>query len=238
MNIVDEQTCVETARTVKGGCVVGRSTVRRSPSIKELAAALAKAQAELRNPPKDSVNPHFKSRYADLATVRDAVIPVLARHGLAVLQLPCEMDDAPSLTTLLMHTSGEWVETCVKLRPAKLDPQGIGSALTYHRRYDLQSLAGVAADDDDDGNAASQPARQQPQPAPRPASEAGPEKLNNLALRAKRAMELGACKDMAGLNAATEFIKDDDAKGVLTDEDKAALRKVREEMKARIAAGA
>jgi hypothetical protein len=128
--------------------------VRRSDTIAKLAAAVIKAAAELKNPAKDSVNPFYNSKYADLASVRDAVLPVLARHDLAVLQLPCELDNAAALTTLLTHTSGEWVETTIKLRPVRNDPQGVGSALTYARRYALQAIAGVAAEDDDDGNAA------------------------------------------------------------------------------------
>ena len=146
-------------------------TVRRSDGIAKFAEAMTRAQAELKNPPKESTNPHFRSKYADLATVRDAVVPVLARHGLAVMQLPCELHDAPALTTLVMHVSGEWVETTIKLRPSKTDPQGVGSALTYARRYALQSIAGVAAEDDDDGHAASQsakhaaPAKATPSPA-------------------------------------------------------------------------
>ena len=139
----------------------GPSTVRRSACLSQLAGAMAKAQAELKNPTKDSVNPHFKSRYADLATVRDVVVPVLVRNGLVVVQFPCDCDDVPALTTLVVHTSGEWVETTMKTRPLKLDPQAVGSALTYARRYSLQSIAGVAADDDDDGNAASQSPRQE-----------------------------------------------------------------------------
>jgi hypothetical protein len=70
------------------------STVRRSDTIAKLATAVTKAVAELKNPSKDSVNPYYNSKYADLATVRDAVLPVLARHDLAVLQLPCELDNA------------------------------------------------------------------------------------------------------------------------------------------------
>ena len=144
----------ETAAAVNGG--IPATTVRRSDTIAKLTAALTKAACELKNPPKDSVNPFFNCRYADLATVRDAVLPVLARHDLAVLQLPCELDNAAALTTLLMHVSGEWVETTIKLRAVRNDPQGVGSALTYARRYALQAIAGVAAEDDDDGNTAGQ----------------------------------------------------------------------------------
>lgn len=139
------------------------STVSRSATIGKLAGALAKAQGEMRNPPKDSINPHFKSKYADLATVRDSVIPALSKHGLSVLQLPCEFDGFPALTTLLLHESGEFVETTMLLRAGKQDPQGVGSAVTYARRYSLQSIAGVAADADDDGNAASRTQQQRPQ---------------------------------------------------------------------------
>jgi hypothetical protein len=144
-------------------------TVRRSESIAALAAAMCKAQAELKNPPKDSVNPHFKSRYADLATVRDVIVPVLARHGLAVMQFPSDLAGAPALTTVLTHTSGEFIESTARLNPVKSDPQGVGSALTYMRRYTLLGLAGVAAEDDDDGHAAThRPQQQKPATAPSP----------------------------------------------------------------------
>jgi hypothetical protein len=170
---VNLQNAGEAAKKVAAGehlAEPGPSTFRKSLTIGALGAAMAKAQLELKNPPKDSVNPHYKSRYADLATVRDVVVPVLAKHGLAVMQLPSEFGGAVALTTLLTHTSGEWVESTVCLRSPKSDPQGVGSALTYLRRYSLQALAGVAAEDDDDGHAAGQrPAAvtrepQQPQP--------------------------------------------------------------------------
>lgn len=126
----------------------------RSASLSELAKALALAQAELKNPPKDRVNPHFKSRYADLATVRDWVLPALNRQGLSVVQLPCEWSGRPALFTLLLHESGEYLGACLPLLLVKDDPQGMGSALTYARRYALQALVGVAGEEDDDGNSA------------------------------------------------------------------------------------
>ena len=132
------------------------NTVRRSETTAALAGALAKAQGSMANPTKDSENPHFKSRFADLATVRNAVIPALSANGLAVIQLPTEMPDGrPALVTILLHMSGEWVETMTLLRQGQNTPQGVGAALTYARRYALQSIAGVAAEDDDDGNAAT-----------------------------------------------------------------------------------
>jgi len=121
--------------------------ILRSSSLAELAQALAKAQAELKNPPKDRVNPHYKSKYADLATIRDTVLPVLNKYGLSVVQLPCELpgnEQVPTrvgLWTLLLHESGEYLGSCIPLRPVKDDPQGMGSALTYARRYALQAIA-------------------------------------------------------------------------------------------------
>lgn len=159
---INERNAAEVARNVKHGAMESAGTVRRSPSITALAVAMAKAQAEMKNPPKDSVNPHFKNRYADLATVRASVVPVMLSHGLTVMQFPCDLDDAPALTTLLVHSSGEWVETTMRLRPTKADPQGVGSALTYLRRYSLLAITGLVADDDDDGNAASRPTQQAP----------------------------------------------------------------------------
>lgn len=131
------------------------SLVKRSESIVNLAKSLAAAQGEMHNPKKDTPNTFFKSLYADLAAVRDCVIPVLSKHKLAVTQLITEHDEKPACITILMHESGEFIETTMYLRPVKQDPQGIGSASTYARRYQLQSIAGVAAEADDDGNAAS-----------------------------------------------------------------------------------
>jgi hypothetical protein len=165
---INEGNAAEVAKTVKGGAVVGPSSVRRSPSISKLAAALVAAQAEVQNPTKNKQNPHLKNWYADLTATLAAVLPVLAKHKLAVVQMPCELDDAPALTTLVIHESGEWLETTAKTRPVKTDPQNIGSAMTYARRYALQAIAGVAAEDDDDGHAASQPAKAQPSATMKP----------------------------------------------------------------------
>ncbi len=213
MNI-NTSNAVEAAKEVRGRCGdAGPSSVRKSATIVKLALALAKAQGEMKNPPKDSINPHFKSKYADLATVRDSVMPVLNRHGLAVLQLPCECDGLPALTTLLMHESGEWVETTMLLRPGKMDPQGVGSALTYARRYSLQSIAGVAADDDDDGNAASRPHQQQPAPV-----------RDNLQLRAKHAQAYAQAKTRDECLAVRRAVVADIEGKRLSDADAAALR--------------
>lgn len=132
--------------------------MNKSEQINELAKALAEAQAELKNPPLDSENPHFKSRFCSLAGARDAIIPVLAKHGLSLIQSAGSDERGPKLVCLLMHTSGQWVETDPLTLPAsKQDAQGYGSALTYGRRYTLMALAGVVGDADDDGQSASRP---------------------------------------------------------------------------------
>lgn len=119
-----------------------------------LAEALAAAQLEITDPQKDAVNPHFRSRYADLATVLKTVRPVLARHGIAMTQTTQILDGALVLVTRL-HWRDEELAGYYPINPTKADPQGYGSAMTYARRYALQAIVGVAADDDDDGNAAS-----------------------------------------------------------------------------------
>lgn len=121
-----------------------------------IAEALSAAQAELTDPPKDSVNPHFKSRYADLATVLKTVRPVLAKHGIALVQTTDILDGTLVLVTRLLWRDEEILGR-YPVQPTKADPQGLGSAMTYARRYALQAIVGVAADDDDDGNAASAP---------------------------------------------------------------------------------
>lgn len=160
--------------------------IQQSESVAKLFAALVAAGAELKNPPKDSVNPHFKSKYADLATVLDTVRPVLARHKLAVIQLPTTLDNgAAALATTIAHESGEWMRGTVQLYASKNDPQGIGSALTYARRYGLQAALGIAADDDDDGSAASRapaanPAKQSAAKDPKAKKQDDPKTLSEL----------------------------------------------------------
>lgn len=126
-----------------------------SDQIKDIATALAKAQAEIEGAKKDSTNPHFKSSYADLASVWDACRKALTVNGLSVVQGPVSDEGRVGVTTMLMHSSGQWLESTFFMRPTKDDPQGAGSALTYARRYALAAMVGVAPEDDD-GNAASE----------------------------------------------------------------------------------
>lgn len=127
----------------------------KSEQINELAAALAKAQGQMEGAKKDSDNPFFKSKYADLSSVVDAIRGAFAEHGLSYVQLPepCEGEEV-AVDTVLMHSSGQWISSRTVVPVTKKDAQGYGSALTYARRYGLQAIAGVAAEDDD-GNAAT-----------------------------------------------------------------------------------
>lgn len=129
---------------------------QQSPTIGKLAEALAHAQAEIENAVKDHSNPFFKSKYADLASVWGACRAPLAKHGLAIIQTTTGDPDRVNIITTLAHASGEWIRGTLSLRPVKTDPQAIGSAITYGRRYALAAIAGVATEDDD-GNDASQP---------------------------------------------------------------------------------
>jgi hypothetical protein len=130
--------------------------MNKSESIKELATALAKAQGAIKGAVKDSANPFFKSKYADLASVVEAIRSAFAANGLSYVQSvePSDKDEVRVETTIL-HSSGEWIGCGVLALPvSKVDAQGYGSALTYARRYSLSAATGVAPEDDD-GNAAT-----------------------------------------------------------------------------------
>lgn len=129
-----------------------------STSITKLSVALVKAQGELNAVSKDGKNPHFKSTYATLQNIVESTRDVLHRHGLAVVQTFSQTDGTYiDLTTTLVHESGEWISGTITMRPTKPDPQGLGSAATYARRYAYAAILGIVTDDDDDGNAASAP---------------------------------------------------------------------------------
>lgn len=134
--------------------------MKRSDTIGALSEALAKAQGLIKNAAKDSANPFFKSKYADLASVRDACAGPLAASGLAVMQFPRTTENGVEVDTLLSHSSGEWVLETLALPVNKHDAQGIGSAITYARRYGLAAVTGVAPEEDD-GNAATASATNQ-----------------------------------------------------------------------------
>lgn len=119
-----------------------------------LFAAVAKSQGEVENASKNSSNPHFKSKYADLAEVLNTVRPVFSANGISIIQ-STEFDGAlVSVVTSLCHAEGGYITAKASCVPAKTDAQGVGSATTYLRRYSLASVCGVAQEDDDGNSAA------------------------------------------------------------------------------------
>lgn len=135
-----------------------------SDQINELAAALTAAQAKIEGAKKDSRNPHFNSAYADLASVWDACRGALAANKLAVMQTPRTTpplaDGLPytvEVETMLMHASGQWMRDTLAVPITKIDAQGVGSAITYARRYALAAFVGIAPEDDDGNKASEKP---------------------------------------------------------------------------------
>lgn len=172
-----------------------------------LAKAFIAAQKASEAIKKANTNPAFKSKYADLAAVVEAVVPALNNAGVGVLQFPAYDGDMVGVTTTLIHESGSSVTSTLLMRPSKSDPQGVGSATTYARRYSLLAMTG-AAPEDDDGQAASGP-RQEREPLrtePKPPT---------LAERAERfAATLKGCKTQAERDKAYKL-----ASGLLADLD-------------------
>jgi hypothetical protein len=138
-----------------------------SESIKEIASALAKAQGQMELAKKSEANPYFKSKYADLAEIWDVIRKPLSDNGLSVAQGASSEGSKVKCSTLLMHTSGEWLEDVLEMTAKDASPQAIGSGITYARRYGIQAMVGVAAEKDDDGNMA-----QPPEPKPEPKLDA------------------------------------------------------------------
>ena len=124
--------------------------MEKSETIGKLTLALSKVQAQLRPAKENSKNPFFKSSYADLGSVWDSVRKLLADNELAIIQMPT---DVGGLTTILSHSSGEFISSTMYI-PSKEDAHGVGSAISYARRYALASFVGVVTGDDDDGNGA------------------------------------------------------------------------------------
>jgi hypothetical protein len=127
--------------------------MKTSEKITTIAPALCKAQAAIKAATKDATNPHFRSKYADLTSVIDACKAALNAAGITFLQPVRAGESGVVVETVLLHTSGEWISDELELPVSKNDAQGVGSAITYGRRYGLQSMVGIPAEDDD-GNAA------------------------------------------------------------------------------------
>lgn len=145
--------------------------MRTSEQINELAAALALAQSEMKNAKLNRQNPHFKSRYSDLAEIRDTVTPALSKNGIAVVQGTDMTEMGILVVTRLIHKSGQWIESRFPIAQDK--PQAMGSSYTYAKRYSLSAICNISADEDDDAEVAqSRPSYQGTQkPVAQPAVE-------------------------------------------------------------------
>jgi hypothetical protein len=178
--------------------------MNRSEQTNEISKALAAAQAEMKNPAFDSSNPHFRNKFASLAAIRNAVVPVFAKHGLSVMQELTTVEGGVGCLTVVQHSSGQWLEFGPLVMPAtKPDAQGFGSAGTYCRRYSLQSVAAIVGDEDDDANEASKPAQ-----APQKAAKASKPSAAILAA-------IKAAETVEALQALYKGMPEDDRAGAL-----------------------
>ena len=144
----------------------------KSDNINELATALTKAQGTLEGARTDGVNPFFKAKYATLASVWDACRKPLTDNGLSVVQT-CSVGESDGLIldTTLLHTSGQWISGELAIKPTKNDPQGIGSAITYARRYGLAAVIGICPEDDDAESATEHKPAAKKAPAKKPTTK-------------------------------------------------------------------
>lgn len=121
----------------------------KSNNIDKLAGSLAKAQGEMKGAKASNVNPFFKSNYADLHTVIESSFPHLTKFGLSIVQGCNKSTDTFYVTTTLLHKSGQWIRSWIRIPVAKLNAQEIGTATTYGRRYGLAAMVGISQYDDD-----------------------------------------------------------------------------------------
>ena len=144
--------------------------ITMSEEIGHLSAALVKAQSEMHNAVKNATNPHFRSSYANLEAVLFTVKPILAKHDLSVVQFPGYEGGVCTLSTLVLHKSGEWLQSEAGAPLDKPTAWSVGSCVTYLRRYSLASICQIAQEDDD-GSAASEPSNPKPAKQTKPAKE-------------------------------------------------------------------
>lgn len=193
--------------------------------LQEFAAAFLAAQSKMRDPVKDATNPHFKSRFVTLKGVLDAVRPALHAAGIAVLQSLDMQEGATVVVTTLLHTSGQSMSSRCPVICAKAnDPQALGSAITYARRYAVASLCGVAPSDDDDDGEAAVPEREtkrQSKPATKPnAAIAGAKPVAPFDLAEEAVAAIEAAKTVGALDAVRARL----AGSSFTGSDKEAIR--------------
>jgi hypothetical protein len=168
----------------------------------ELYAALSAAQGEIQNATKSSTNPHFKSKYADLAEVLTTIRETFPKHGLSLTQAPSFDGSLAHVTTLVAHSGGGSVMSIASCSPAKTDAQGIGAATTYLRRYSASAMAGIAQEDDD-GNAAAHDRK--PLDRPKSYDEMTPEERQ---AEQKRAHDVAVIANGSSVTAIKQAIAD------------------------------
>lgn len=151
--------------------------MNRTDDISKLSAALAIAQGQIESASKDSTNPHFRSKYSDFNSIREAIRKPLSSNGIAYYQFPRVIDKGVEVETLLVHgESGQSVSEVLMIPCGQMTPQVIGSAITYCKRYSLQTIVGVSSEEDDDGNAAEKAADKNYRPAAKPPAPTQQEK--------------------------------------------------------------
>lgn len=176
----------------------GAPSNENSIDIGKLAGSLAKAQGSITGALKDSANPFFKSKYADLAACWDACRKPLSEHGLAVIQTTEIRGEFVTIVTLLAHESGEWIRSRLPMKPKDFSPQAVGSTMTYARRYALAAMVGLAQVDDDaeaGQSRGNEPARPDPK------------KIKEYAKRFQDALDVGL--DQAVIDIHFEIVEDE-----------------------------
>ena len=184
--------------------------MNKSESIKELAKALNKFQAECSGAKKDADNPFFGSKYANLEAVINCAKSDLDNNGLAISQFRVMDQGYAGVETILMHSSGEWISNTLLLACKKQDPQAIGSAITYARRYAYQSVLGIPSEDDDGEKSMSRnqaPVKQQA-PAPVQYQRISPAQATELMTIAQSKSKAGVDSVMKGAKISDIALKD------------------------------
>ena len=195
-----------------------------SPSISKIATALVKAQSEMSKASKDATNPFFKSKYADLNSIREACIPAFNSNGISILQPIVQEGGKNYVRTLLLHESGEYLDSFTEVVCSKQnDAQAFGSALTYARRHGMQSMANVGSQDDD-GHKASQPDEPTLQPAKPTLEPAKP--VLEPAYVESLLNRMDMCKNLAELKQFFEALKPIEKQNQLIINNKEQLKSV------------
>ena len=170
--------------------------VTMSEEIGHLSAALVKAQSEVDNAVKNATNPHFRSSYANLEAVLFTVKPILAKHDLSVVQFPGYEDGVCTLSTIVLHKTGEWLQSKAGAPLDKPTAWSVGSCVTYLRRYSLASICQIAQEDDD-GSAASEPSNPKPAKQTKPAKKATKKVAKKLTKKEQAAKDWNTAEHLA-----------------------------------------